>query len=137
MSIQTFRGSGPTALLTSALIMVLLSIPLALLVFAIIQSWRGQNDSGTIMGLLLDLTIVYPALAISGVLGAFLFAGLIQVTSARSRVHRWHAVALVPIAALPWGLLSLRALVFSWPMILGILIGLLGLALLMPLPRGE
>jgi hypothetical protein len=132
--VSSLRPSKRVSHLIVAAIMALVAVPVAFLVFAAIQTVTGRNESGSFLDLLLDLSVIYVAVAAVGIVGAIAYSLVIQLLSTWRPVPRWQAVVLTPIAALPWAILPMRALVFSWPLVAGIAVGLAVMASMIPLP---
>jgi hypothetical protein len=129
------NASFARALLRHLAVLLLVSLPLALIVFAATKAIRGEGEGSGFGGILLDLTALYPGLAL------FLGLGAIPYTIGLALASRWGAgntrlaaLLALPLALIPWLLLPARFLVSQAALGFGVAVGLLALAMLAQAP---
>jgi hypothetical protein len=92
------------------LLLAFVAIPLTLVVFYLVQLFRGDSgDTG-----LLDLSVLYPGLLLFTTIGAILYTVAVEALERVRPVTPVIAVALTPLLVLPWLAFPVRALLF-WP----------------------
>ena len=133
--------SFPRALLRHVLVAALVTAPVLLTGYGVTQWARGAAEEDSLGGVLLDLTVLYPGVALFTAAGAVVLTAALALARRRAGgAGRGTLLVLSPLLLVPWALLPARA-VLSWPpMLPGIVAGLLVFVLLAdtghrPLPR--
>jgi hypothetical protein len=117
-------------LLRNLLVAALGSVPVALLVFLIIQHLSGRNETGSWIGGLGDLVVLYPGVVLPTLIGAVLYSiVLFMAGRGRRGVSRTTALLLTPVVLVPWLLFPIRNLLVYPPLLVGIVCGLVVLGL--------
>ena len=105
--------------------------PGTLLVYGVIQSARDATDSDSLGGFLLDLTVLYPGIAMVAAVGAVVFTiGLAVVRRLTDGATRLTVLLLSPLVLLPWSLFPARTALTWPPALVGVIVGLVLFALL-------
>jgi hypothetical protein len=121
------------ALLRHVVILTLVSTPVALTVFAAIPS--TLDSQGNFLDRLLDLSVLYPGLALYAALGTVPYTiALALINRYRSPSGRVVTLLATPVALLPWLLLPARYLIVIPPFAAGLTVGLVILGLLADMP---
>lgn len=109
------------AMLRNVLVAALLSVPSALVVFALVARLMGAGDGSG----LLDLSVLFPWFALLTALGAALFTFGLEIARRSGVVlTRARAMLFAPLVLLPWVAVPARGLLIYPPFIVGMLVGL-------------
>lgn len=118
-------------LVRNALVAALLSVPIALVVFSVVARAVGASDESS----LLDLTVLFPWLAMLAAAGAVVFTVGLDLARRRGMiVTRGRALLFAPLLVLPWLLVPARGLLLYPPFVVGALAGLGVLLVAVKLP---
>ena len=113
------------ALVRNVLLAVLIAVPVTLVAYAITWEVSGEASDGGVGGKLLDLTVLYPGIALLAALGAIPFTAAVwAVQRSRGHASRLVVAALSPLIMLPWLLMPARGLLRWAPFGISALIGL-------------
>lgn len=119
------------ALVRNVLLAVLIAVPITLIAYAITWEVSGEAGQGGVGGKLLDLTVLYPGIAVLAALGAIPFTAAVwAVHRYRGHVSRVVVAMLSPLILLPWLLVPARGLLQWAPFGISVLIGLAVFAIL-------
>jgi hypothetical protein len=114
------RSWGRVLLRNSALTAFVIT-PIMLLVFWIVGMIAGEGDGSGI----LDLSVLFPWLALLLVIGAVLFTFGVEIADRLGvALSRTTAIPFAPLVLVPWLITPARALLQHPPLIVGALVGL-------------
>jgi len=113
-------------LILHAALLALVAVPIALVVFHVIQVARGESDGTG----LLDLTVVYPGIALFSMIGGVLYTAALELVARNRPISSRLAVVLTPLVLLPWLVFSIRSLLLFPPFAAGVAVGLFAFGVL-------
>lgn len=111
-------------MLRHAMVLAFFSAPVALLVFGVIRWAGGHADGQPLAGLLLDLTVLFPGVALLAAMGAVPFSLALLLVPAKARTRKLAVAALAPLALLPCLVFPARALLVWPPFAVAVVVGL-------------
>lgn len=100
-------------------------LPITLVVFASIQSVRGEDVATSVPNAIGELGILYLAVIGPTALGVALYTACLLFIAARTpTVHRLAAMAMTPVVLLPWLAFPIRRALVSGPFLASLIMGL-------------
>jgi hypothetical protein len=108
-------------LLLHEFLALFVAIPVGLAVFYALQLVRGQlNGSG-----LLDLTVLFPGVAIPTLIGAVFYTAVIEAIARKQTISTASSVAYAPLLLVPWLAFPIRGALLFPPFAIGLAVGLI------------
>jgi hypothetical protein len=136
MTPHTASRSFARALIRHVLLIVLVAVPIALAMYSVIWHLSDPATSDGIVGNFLDMTIIYPGVALVSAFGALPFTWALAVVSRRrGHASRRTALLALPLVLLPWLALPMRVAFWWPPFAVSALVGLLVLGLFAEVDR--